>query len=51
MTDLPLFQCWHHYVPDLDGLDFCTKCGDCPGERLAEQQAELEDNGGPDFCG
>lgn len=30
----------HHYVPDLDGLLFCDRCGDCPAERERDRQIE-----------
>lgn len=42
MTDLPLIQCWHLYKPDLNGLEYCIKCGDNPDERLAEQERNMD---------
>lgn len=35
--------CWHHYVPDVDGENYCDRCGDCPGERAREAEAENEE--------
>lgn len=26
-------MCYHHYVPDLDGSTYCTRCGDSPQDR------------------
>ena len=33
----------HHYVPDIDGMEFCDRCGHCPAEQLADLEAD-EDN-------
>ena len=30
-------SCWHRYVRDNDGTDYCEKCGDCPAERNQEE--------------
>lgn len=37
-------QCWHRYVSDLDGVDYCERCGDCPAEREAERELREAEN-------
>ncbi len=37
-------RCWHRYVTDNDGVEYCNRCGHCPAEIEAEHELREAEN-------